>query len=41
MKMFQDVQKNKYKMVEFVNISNVFICDWFSYKFKIETTWNI
>lgn len=33
---FQDLQKTEYTRVEFVNISNVFIFDWFSYEFKIE-----
>ena len=36
METFQDLQNWKYTRVEFVNISNVFICDWFSYEFKIE-----
>jgi hypothetical protein len=33
---FQDLQKMQDTRVEFVDISNVFICDWFSCEFKIE-----
>jgi hypothetical protein len=36
MQIFQDIQKIKYKRVEFVTIFDVFMCDWFSFKFKIE-----
>jgi hypothetical protein len=32
----QDLQKMQDTCVEFGDISNVFICDWFSCEFKIE-----